>query len=435
MPSRWSSTRDRLPGRAVSRLAFTHATVIDGDRTTLTDAHVVVDADRIVAVGTGPVIGPRPDDRVVDLHGRTVMPGMINCHFHATYHNLGANPAPFGLEEPMALQAVRAVNSLALLVDSGFTSAVSAGAPFAIDASMKVAIGRGLIPGPRLVPCSRDVSTTGHAGDRSYPPQWQVGALGAIRPSDGPDEFRRSVRAEIKEGAEIIKMFVTGGHGTIGPKEQLEMTREEMAAGIEAAHLRGVKVRGHIANREAILMALDLGIDIIDHGDGMDEDCIERIVESGTPLVPSMMFPARFLQSMGSGALGFTDGMKADIDAMAEMLPKANAAGMRLVLGDDYGAIFFPHGHYADELSYYVTKVGIPARDVIRWATKHGAELMGRGDELGTIKVGKLADLLVIDGDPVEDIDVLQDRSNLLAIIKGGQLVKDELSDRLAPSD
>ena len=77
----------------------------------------------------------------------------------------------------------------------------------------------GLIPGPRLVPCSRDVSTTGHAGDRSFPPHWEVGALGAIRPSDGPDEFRKSVRAEIKEGAEIIKMFVTGGHGTIGPKE------------------------------------------------------------------------------------------------------------------------------------------------------------------------------------------------------------------------
>ena len=186
------------------------------------------------------------------------MPGMVNCHFHATYHNLGSSPAPFGLEEPMALQAVRAVNSLGLLVESGFTSAVSAGAPFAIDASMKVAIERKLIPGPRLVPCSRDVSTTGHAGDRSYPPHWQVGALGAIRPSDGPDEFRRSVRAEIKEGAEIIKMFVTGGHGTIGPKEALEMSREEMAAGIDAAHLRGAKVRGHIANREAIHMALDL---------------------------------------------------------------------------------------------------------------------------------------------------------------------------------
>ena len=308
----------------MTRLVLENATVLDGDHPPVT-GRPRGGGRRADRRGRPRPRSPtaRPDDRVVDLGGRTVMPGMVNCHFHATYHNLGATPAPFGLEEPMALQAVRAVNSLELLLDSGFTSAVSAGAPFAIDASMKVAIDRGLIPGPRLVPCSRDISTTGHAGDRSYPPHWEVGALGAIRPSDGPDEFRRSVRAEIKEGAEIIKMFVTGGHGTIGPKEQIEMTREEMAAGIEAAHLRGAKVRGHIANREAILMALDLGIDVIDHGDGMDDECIDRIVDSGTPVVPSMMFPARFLASMGGSALGFTDSMKADIDAMAEVLPQS----------------------------------------------------------------------------------------------------------------
>ncbi|MGD0312992.1 MAG: amidohydrolase family protein [Acidimicrobiales bacterium] len=418
----------------MTRLVLAHAKVIDGDGSAFEDAHVVVDGDRIAEVGTGPPSVPRPDDRVVDLEGRTVMPGMVNCHFHATYHELGSTPAPFGLEEPMALQAVRAVNSLGLLVESGFTSAVSAGAPFAIDASMKVAIDRGLIPGPRLLPCSRDVSTTGHAGDRSYPSHWQVGALGAIRPSDGPDEFRRSVRTEIKEGAEFIKMFVTGGHGTIGPKEQLEMTRDEMAAGIEAAHLRGARVRGHIANRQAIHMALDLGIDVIDHGDGLDEECIERIVASGTSLVPSMMFPARFLRAMGGSSLGFTDEMKADLDAMAEILPKANAAGMRLVLGDDYGAIAFPHGCYGDELAYYCDEVGIPVMDVIRWATKHGAELMGRGHELGTVTEGKLADLLVVDGDPVRNVSLLSDRDNLAAILKGGRLVKDRLPDRPGPS-
>lgn len=417
----------------MTRLVLSHATVLDGDGGVLHDAQVVVEGDRITSVREGLSAPSHPDDREVDLAGRTVMPGMVNCHFHATYHNLGGVPAPFGLEEPMALQAVRAVNSLELLLTAGFTSAVSAGAPFAIDASMKVAIDKGLIAGPRLVPCSRDISTTGHAGHRSFPPQWEVGALGAIRPSDGPDEFRRSVRAEIAEGAEIIKMFVTGGHGTIAPGERIEMSREEMAAGIDAAHLRGVKVRGHIANREAIMMALDLGIDVIDHADGMDDECVERIVETGTPIVPSMLFPARFVDAMGGSGLGFTDSMKADIDAMAEMLPKANAAGVQLVLGDDFGAISFPHGPYGDELAYYVDEVGIPAIDVIRWATRHGAELMGRGDELGTVTPGKLADLLVVDGDPVDSISVLKDRDNLLAIIKGGRLVKDRLPDRPLP--
>ena len=123
----------------MGRLVLVDAHVVVGDGGELPRATVVVDGDRIVSVGGEP-IRPEPDDRVVDLAGRTVMPGMVNCHFHATYHRLGAVPAPFGLEEPMAMQVVRAVRSLERLLLAGFTGAVSAGAPFAIDASMKAAV-------------------------------------------------------------------------------------------------------------------------------------------------------------------------------------------------------------------------------------------------------------------------------------------------------
>ena len=412
-----------------ARLVLAGARVVVGDGTVLERTTVVVEGDRIASVGAGVPGGGRPDDRVVQLDGCTVMPGMVNCHFHATYHNLGASPAPFGLEEPMALQAVRAVVNLEKLVRAGFTGAVSAGAPFAIDASMKAAIERRLIVGPRLVPCSRDVSSTGHAGDRSFPSHWDVGALGAIRRSDGADEFRRSVRLEIKEGAEMIKIFVTGGHGTVGPREQTEVTRDELGAAIETAHLRGARVRGHIANKEALLMALDLGIDIVDHGDGLDAESIDRLLATDTPLVPSMLFPARFLDSMGGAPLGFTDGLRHDLEDMAEVLPEANRAGVRLVLGDDFGALNFPHGPYADELAYYVDDVGIPALDVLTWATRNGAEVLGRGDELGTVTAGKLADLLVVDGDPVSDIGVLRDADALLAVLLGGRAVTDRLDE------
>ncbi|HVC67389.1 MAG TPA: amidohydrolase family protein [Acidimicrobiales bacterium] len=416
----------------MSRLVLTGARVVVGDGTALEATTVVLDGERIASVGpdtegTGPAGGPRADDRVVELAGRTVMPGMVNCHFHATYHNLGATPAPFGLEEPMALQVVRAVRNLERLLLAGFTGAVSAGAPFAIDASMKTAIDRRLIAGPRLVPCSRDLSTTGHAGDTSFPAHWEIGALGAIRRSDGPEEFRRSVRLEVKEGAEMIKVFVTGGHGTVGPRERTELSADELAAAIGAAHERGARVRGHIANKEALLMALDLGIDIVDHGDGMDDECIERLLATDTPVVPSMLFPARFLASMGGSGLGFTDEMRHDIDTMAAVLPVANDAGVRLVLGDDFGALHFPHGPYADELAYYVEEIGIPSMDVLTWATRNGADVLGRGDELGTVTAGKLADLLVVDGDPVADVNVLRDADALLAVVQGGRLATDRL--------
>ncbi len=420
--------KDAAPSR---RLVLRNANVLDADGAR-PRREVVIDGRRIAVVREVASVEGQPGDRVVELDGRTVMPGMVSSHFHATYCELGSKTAPFGLEDPPALQAVRAAHNLELLLRSGFTGAVSAGAPFAIDASMKAAIAEGLFPGPRLMAGSRDVSTTGHAGDKSFPWYWDVGARGAINRSDGPNEFRRAVREEIKQGAQIIKMFVTGGHGTVAPSEQTEMTPEEITAGVEAAHQRGALVRGHIANREALHMALDAGIDVVDHGDGLDALGIERMVELGTFLVPSQLFPVRFAAMMGGG-LGFTDAMQEDIEQSLAMLPKANAAGVKLLCGDDYGAIGLPHGRYADELAFYVKEAGIPPLDVICWATRNGAELMGRAHELGSVREDYLADLLVVDGDPLADIGILQDTSRLLAITKGGTLVKDDL-DTLAES-
>jgi imidazolonepropionase-like amidohydrolase len=405
----------------VARIVFTDANLLDGHHPPRPGSTVTVEGNRIVAVDQPPAPS-RPGDRMLDLAGRTLMPGMASCHFHATYHELGSRPAPFGLEEPPALQAVRAVRNLEAVLRAGFTSAVSAGAPFAIDPAMRRAIAEGAVAGPRLVPGSRDVSTTGHVNDNT-PWYWELGAPGALRICDGPDEFRRGVRAEIREGARIIKMFVTGGHGTVGPAERTEMTHAEMAAAIETAHERGALVRGHIANRRAIAMALDCGIDVIDHGDGMDDECIARIVESGTTVAPSMFFPYRLWKSFSGGGLGFTDSLRADLDAAFDWLAKANDAGMRLVLGDDYGAIGFPHGIYGEELSFYVDVVGIPPLDVLRWATANGAALMGKGEDLGTVAPGKLADLVVVDGDPAMDIGVLADPNRVVAVMKDGRFV------------
>jgi len=174
------------------------------------------------------------------------------------------------------------------------------------------------------------------------------------------------------------------------------------------------------------MMALELGIDIVDHCDEMDDEVIAALVETNATVVPSLYFPKHFVDTFGSG-LGFSaDAMRADLEHMYATIPKAQAAGVRFVLGDDYGAIGFPHGAYGGEVRLYVEHAGVTPLDVIGWATRNGAEMVGRDDDLGTVEVGKIADLVVVDGDPSADIGTLADHPPR-AVLKGGEVVAGSL--------
>jgi imidazolonepropionase-like amidohydrolase len=406
----------------MTRLILQDATIIDGENAPRRGT-LVVAGDRIESVGAAP-IEPRPGDRVVALGGRTVMPGMVLGHYHAAYWKMKAG-TPLGLDAPTPLQALRAASNLRLALEGGFTGVIGAGSPNGIDAALKAAIVEGTLTGPHMVACSRDVSATGHSSDMSYPSHWAIGVKGGINIANGADAFRRAVREEAKDGAEIIKLFVTRGHATGGTGHEMEITREEFAAAVGAAHDRGVKVRAHIANRDAILMALDLGIHIVDHGDGFDAECIERSLKQEVYLTPSLLYPKVVIAAMPGTP--YTDLMIEPYEQMARDLPAINKAGVKILLGDDYGAMFMDHGRYAEELALYVNEIGIPPLDVIRWATKNGAEAMSLGDQTGTLAPGKLADIVVVDGDPLADITILQDRARLLAVFKCGEAVTDQL--------
>ena len=407
----------------MSRLILQAANLLDGDRPARR-ANIVISGDRIEAVTNAP-IEARPDDRVVALAGRTVMPGMVQAHFHAAYWQAGG-AGPLGLEVHPSHVALRAAANFRTALNCGFTAVIGAGSPHAIDASMKLAIAEGALVGPRIMAGSRDVSSTGHSGDMSYPAWMKIGAAGGVHIADGPENVRRAIREEAKNGAQIVKLFVTRGHGTGGTGDDWDMAPEEVEIAVGTASARRIKTRAHVSNRDAVLFCIDTGVHIIDHGDGFDETCIERILEKSAFLAPSLWFPKRMM-TIAPG-IPYTDAMKPDFDAMAAILPKINAAGVKLLTGDDFGARGVDHGTYAEELILYVNEIGIPALDVIRWATKHGAEAMGLGDQIGTIEAGKLADLLVVEGDPTVDITLLRDRANLRAILLGGIAIKDELA-------
>jgi imidazolonepropionase-like amidohydrolase len=205
-------------------------------------------------------------------------------------------------------------------------------------------------------------------------------------------------------------------------------------------------VRAHSPSKTAILEGARAGIDLIDHADRIDAECIDALLENGSYVLPSMLWNVRFLGLAESWdhelqplpiSEGFPESVpqvlariravREDFEYTCRAMPEAHEAGVKMVVGDDFGVPIMPHGDYASELEFYVKQLGISGVDVIRWATKNGADFMGLGDELGTLEEGKLADVVVVDGDPTTDISCLKDPANLLAILKNGEFVKDVL--------
>jgi imidazolonepropionase-like amidohydrolase len=414
----------------MSRTFFRRVNLIDGIDPPRKNVVVVVDGERITNVSVeadAPV--PSANDIIFDLDGRSLMPGMIQCHYHVAYDNVG-DLIDLDLKHPATMLTLIAAKNAELLLRSGFTGAVGAGSLHNIDVTLKQAINRGLIQGPRIVACGRDIVTTGDSVD-FHPSWWKLEMDGLGRICDGPDEFRKAVRDEIKQGVDMIKLYPTGGHGLSWPADVMTMTLDEMKAAADTAHERGKKIRGHIVSKRGIIAGLDARLDVIDHADMMDDECIDRLVEQGAFVTPSLYFPYMVVEEKrrtGRSNWGGADEMERGLENSRRVLPKANAAGVKFVVGDDFGTAAMPHGDYAKELEAYVKGVGLSPLEVITWATRNGAELLGMKDELGTIETGKLADLLVVNGDPSTDITLLQDRTNLAVIMKGGKFVECQLT-------
>jgi imidazolonepropionase-like amidohydrolase len=277
--------------------------------------------------------------------------------------------------------------------------------------------------GPHLRPASGFVITPGT--EQGPVPYW-IGStnLGMNIFASGPEEFRREIRLAIAQGARTIKLALDREHGTEESRDLRNMSRDELQAAIQAAHERGALIRAHLPYKDQLIEAVTAGLDIVDHGDELDEECIEVMVEHGAALAPTPYF---MLLAVRAGKVP-----RSQFDHFSGMLHKADEAGVPLLIGDDYGARVGPWGlnvmhapnRYGEEVSAWVNEIGFDPVSAIRIATYNGAKV-GRFNS-GSVEPGKLADLILLDGDPSQDISLLEDPTNhVLGVMKGGIFYND----------
>lgn len=412
---------------------LTNARVFDGHRMLPGRHDVALEGRRIASIGahTG-----APSEDALDLGGMTVLPGLITCHLHPDFFkfDIGGGDRP-GKELPPGVMMAIGVRTCRVLLESGFTGYVGAACAHDIDAQLKMAIAQDIVPGPRIRACGHHLGTTGDMNNRG--PWWKTPETpGVDIAADGPDELRKLVRQEISRGVETIKIFASAGHG-IRNRTTRNMSRAEIAAVVEAAHERGAKVRAHVSDRAMILECIELGVDVIDHGDEIDDEVIDRMLEAGTFWVPSLVYVWSLLEVGMAARFGVS---QEGYEHVRATLPKAQRAGVRILIGDDYSGVFrdlieddpLDHqvGNYGRELAFYADIDGLSPADVLTWSTSNAGQLLvDPPATVGVVEPGAMADLIVVDGDPLDDLSMLaRPQETLKAVIRDGVFVIDRLA-------
>ena len=418
----------REPGTTI----ISNGTLVDGTGAApVNDACVIVEEGAIAYAGSAKQAPRTPSNaRRIDARGGTIMPGLVEAHFHATYFNIRALE-DLDIKYPVEYVSLLASVNCRLALECGYTAARSGGCLFNVDVWLKKAIEEDLIPGPRLAASGREICSAGGLMDWN-PDFRKIGMEGLVLIINGQDDARRAVRSLVKDGVEWVKTYPTGDAASpdINDHHTLCMTFEEMHAVVATAHNHKLKVTGHCRATEGIKNALRAGYDTIEHGTFMDDEALEMLLARDVPCVPALYFELASVEHGKEFGLSqrVIDGHKETLECGAESARRILRAGGRLGMGGDYGFGWNPHGDYARELTFFVRYVGLSPLEVITCATKTGAEILGRGDELGTLQSGKLADLLIVDGDVIKDISLLEDRTRFIAVLQGGAIKAGQLA-------
>ena len=413
----------------MNRTIITGAKIWDASGAAPFEGDVLIQGNRIDAVARGPGQLPQAGCQVIEGRGMTLMPGLVEGHMHLSFEAVTRSEdlTLVPPEEHTLLTARQAK----LMLDHGFTSCHSgASAKLRLEVAVRNEVNAGRLPGPRIRAASPEITVSGGLGDENM--------LHYPRPSfaliaDGVEEMTKLVRICCREGVDNIKLNVSGDPFLPGcPGEITSMHQREVDAAVEVAHAFGRAVNAHARSTDAIKRALRGGADVIYHCEYADEEALDlleaakdRILVAPTvSLFRTMLYEASAFGMTNEIATGM--GMARLLERSQKTHTELRKRGIRHVIGGDYGFAWSRHGTNARDLGFFVQYFGYSTAEALVCATRNGGALMaiGRDDKLGEVKEGYLADLLLVDGDPLADPSVLLNADRLALIMKDGQIHK-----------
>jgi imidazolonepropionase-like amidohydrolase len=378
-------------------------------------AVILVEGERITAVGANVDI-PQGSE-VIDLSPMTVLPGLIDCHTHLTYNPEGFGYRSLGISVPR--EALTGAKNARLTVEAGFTTVRNVGARGYTDIALSDAITSGDLPGPRIIASGPALGITGgHCDENLLAPEYHFSGEGV---ADGISGVMQKTREVIKYGAGVIKFCATGGVLSLGDDPRAsQYTLDEMKAIVNEAHRLGRRVAAHAHGGDGIKLAVQAGVDSIEHGTYIDDEAVKLMKERGTYLVPTLYLTEWFLENYQRLGIPASIIAKAKevMPAMQRNIARAFAQGVPVAFGTD--SAVYPHGLNAREFRMYV-KFGMTPLQAIQTSTLHAAKLLGWEDRVGAVEVGRFADLVAVDGDPLKDVTELE---RVRWVVKGGTVVR-----------
>jgi len=407
---------------------FTNVRIIDGSGAQPYSGEVLVQGNRIARVAKGVRSIPTAGITVIDAAGATLMPGMTEAHTHFAWNDQpGLNAIQRMPPEEHILWCAHIAERY---LGMGWTSCVGAApAKPRLDVVIRNAIASGQIKGPRYLAASQEITVPGGLADETLPhlpfPEFSFGVV-----VNGVEEMRAAVRRFLKYGVDAIKLNLSGEYIAGIPAEFTPMTDAEVAVAVSEAKLRGKRVQAHARSCESIKQCLRHGIEVIYHASFTDEEALDMLEAAKDRIFVAPGLAWLVKTSYHASQWGLTPevtakmGYHRELETAIESLKKMHKRGVKILPGGDYGFAWIPHGSNATDLEYFVKYLGFTPMEAIVAATKLGGEIMMQPQELGLVKEGYLADLLLVDGDPLANITLLQDKDRILAVMKDGTFYK-----------